>query len=205
MSNSNNIFHGGAGDDTLIGWVDYKGAISYGNDTLIGGTGNDYLHTLDGNDLLRGGDGNDTLRSGSGDDTLYGGAGNDLLQAGGYNSILIGGWGNDTLGSGTQFVFNSPLEGIDYITNFDINDNTVVVTKNFGGGLIEGTTITPAQFTIGTAATTTSHRFIYDQLGTGALYFDVDGTGKARQVQFATLSTGLELTNDNIFVEFDRA
>jgi hypothetical protein len=41
--------------------------------------------------------------------------------------------------------------------------------------------------------------FIYNS-ATGALFFDADGTGSTGQVQIATLSTGLAMTNADIFV-----
>ncbi len=53
-------------------------------------------------------------------------------------------------------------------------------------------------FTIGSAATGDSDRFIYNQT-TGGLFFDA-GISAASQVQFAQLSTGLAMTNLDIFV-----
>ncbi len=54
-------------------------------------------------------------------------------------------------------------------------------------------------FTIGSAATDDSDRFIYNQT-TGGLFFDADGIGVASQMQFAQLSSGLAMTNLDIFV-----
>ncbi len=59
--------------------------------------------------------------------------------------------------------------------------------------------LTQEQFTLGTAATTQSNRFIYDS-DTGNLFFDIDGTGDIAQVQIATLSSGLAMTNADIFI-----
>jgi Ca2+-binding RTX toxin-like protein len=56
-----------------------------------------------------------------------------------------------------------------------------------------------SQFTLGTAATNTSDRFIYDNT-TGALFFDVDGTGANQQVQIANLQAGLALNNTDIYI-----
>lgn len=41
--------------------------------------------------------------------------------------------------------------------------------------------------------------FIYNKAN-GALLFDADGTGASASVQFAQLSTGLAMTNNDIFV-----
>src|SRR4051812_27099274 len=46
---------------------------------------------------LFGGAGNDTLIGGSGNDELFGGAGNDILEGKGGDDLLFGGAGNDTL------------------------------------------------------------------------------------------------------------
>lgn len=62
-----------------------------GNDTIIGGGGNDYLYGEDGNDVLIGGYGNDYLSGGNGDDELSGGYGSDQLDGGNGNDSLYGG------------------------------------------------------------------------------------------------------------------
>ncbi|AMY69143.1 Hint domain-containing protein [Frigidibacter mobilis] len=69
-----NIFHGGAGNDTLDG--------AGGDDILYGDEGDDLLIGGSGNDLLEGGTGNDTLQGGSGNDILIGGAGADTMEGG---------------------------------------------------------------------------------------------------------------------------
>ena len=81
---------GGAGNDTLIG--------GSGNDQLFGGAGNDTLLGKAGNDLLFGGDGNDTLIGGTGNDQMFGQAGNDLMiwNPGEGTDLMEGGDGNDT-------------------------------------------------------------------------------------------------------------
>jgi Ca2+-binding RTX toxin-like protein len=200
---------GGAGNDTLQGGL--------GNDTLQGGAGNDSLQGelsftagIDGDDILYGGDGNDTLEGsygndyltgGNGKDNLYGDDGNDVLTGGSGNDNLDGGYDNDTLTGGAgvdNFSFSSLYTGIDTITDFVVADDTIRVSTEFGG-LTAGAVITAAQFTIGSAATDGSDRFIYNK-NTGALFFDEDGTGATSQVQFANLSTNLAMTNNDIFV-----
>ncbi|MGR4043956.1 type I secretion C-terminal target domain-containing protein [Pseudomonas sp. 910_21] len=78
-----------------------------GNDTLLGGAGNDILFGQGGNDTLDGGKGNDILLGGTGNDTLIGGQGND---------ILIGGSGADT------FVWKAGDTGNDVIKDFKASE-----------------------------------------------------------------------------------
>lgn len=84
------IFHGGEGNDTIIG--------RDGNDRIAGDTGRDRLAGGAGNDELFGGDGRDRLHGGQNNDTLSGDAGSDTL---------IGGTGADTLfgGAGDDFIY----------------------------------------------------------------------------------------------------
>lgn len=102
-----------------------------------------------------------------------------------------------------KFGFYSPnpdLYRIDTITDFVVADDTITVSDaGFGSGLTAGAAITPDQFVLGAVARDASNRFIYNQ-NTGALFFDKDGTGAIGQLQLATLSTGLAMTNANIFV-----
>src|ERR1700730_9230259 len=81
---------GGAGNDTLIG--------GSGNDELFGGSGNDTLLGKGGDDLLFGGDGNDTLTGGAGNDQVFGQGGNDLMiwNPGDGSDLFEGGDGIDT-------------------------------------------------------------------------------------------------------------
>jgi Ca2+-binding RTX toxin-like protein len=152
---------------------------------------------------ITGGSSNDTLTGNSLNNTLKGGSGTDVLNGGVGNDILIGGTGNDTLTGGAgsdRFTFNSRSEGIDKITDFSVIDDTIFVSAaGFGGGLVVGSAIAASQFLLGSAATTSSQRFLYEQ-STGALFFDRDGTGAIAKIQFATLNTGLSLTNADIFV-----
>jgi len=129
--------------------------------------------------------------------------GNDVLLGKAKTDILIGGLGNDSLTgaeAGDLFTFQSSNEGIDRITDFAVGDDLIVVkATGFVGGLTSGDTITPQQFVIGTAATTSSHRFIYNSTS-GALFFDNDGSGGTAAIQFATLNANLLVTNEDILV-----
>ncbi|MBD2438568.1 calcium-binding protein, partial [Nostoc sp. FACHB-110] len=165
------------------------------------GIGNDTINlsALASEVTVYGGAGNDVITGTNVDDSffgdyLYGEAGNDTLNGGAGDDVLYGGTGFD------RFVFSSLANGIDRIYDFSVVDDTIVVSAaGFGGGLVAGAAIATNQFVIGTAATTANQRFIYSQ-SNGALFFDRDGTGSSAQVQIASLSTGLALTNADIFV-----
>jgi Ca2+-binding RTX toxin-like protein len=96
---------GGMGNDTLLGGdgndvIDEDGYAvksGFGDDWLDGGTGNDTLFSGDGNDVLLGATGADYLYAEDGNDSLDGGADNDYLEGDMGNDTLLGGDGNDTL------------------------------------------------------------------------------------------------------------
>jgi predicted outer membrane repeat protein len=136
-------------------------------------------------------------------DPLQGSANNDSLSGGADNDILVGGMGSDTLTGGAgadRFVFQSPNEGIDRITDFAAGDDTILVSAaGFGGGLTADATLAASQFTVGTAATDADDRFIYNKAD-GSLFFDSDGTRSSAEVQIATLSNFPSLTNADISV-----
>ncbi|MEH2257034.1 beta strand repeat-containing protein [Nostoc sp.] len=201
-SADDNLLDGGDGNDSLIAYS------TSGNNTLNGGVGNDTLDVGGSSaNILDGGDGNDSLIVFSdGINTLKGGNGDDTLRGGFGDAILIGGKGNDWLfgeGGIDTFVFNSFDEGLDLIRDFgainEPNELIQVSAAGFGGGLSAGV-LQASQFTLGESATTSSQRFIYNST-TGALFFDSDGSaGAFTQVQFAGLSAGLSLTNNNFVV-----
>ncbi|MEH2119487.1 MAG: calcium-binding protein [Nostoc sp.] len=183
---------GNNGNDTLGG--------GYGdsNDTIDGGAGNDRLIVdySSGDNLLSGGDGNDTLTASQayGKNTLIGGNGNDYLTGGSGNDSLYGGAGTDT------FAFNGYGGGVDRLYDFNATNELIQVSAaNFGGELSIGS-LQKSQFRIGTSATTSNQRFIYDNI-TGALFFDQDGSASGfTQVKFAQLSAGVTLTINNFVV-----
>ena len=122
---------GGAGDNLIDASavtqlnVTLDGATAGGNDTLIGGTLNDFLMGRDGNDSLLGNSGNDSLYGGDGDDTLRSNSGNDLINAGNGDDSLYGSYGNDSLYGGA---------GTDRILEFGDVDYTLTNTQLTGVG-----------------------------------------------------------------------
>lgn len=165
---------------------------SAGN-TLSGTTGNDVIFGLGGADTLYGRAGADKLYGGSGNDRLYGSSGNDRLWGGSGADVLSGGTGTDI------FVFDSPFVGaVDRITDFSPADDTIRLENAIYTGLVTGGLRTSA-FHAGTKAHDSTDRVIYDA-GTGAVYFDADGTGALAAQQFAQLTPGLAVTHADFYV-----
>jgi Ca2+-binding RTX toxin-like protein len=106
--------------------VDGKNLVGTDDDnTLLGGSGNDFINGRKGSDSLDGGAGDDsiyggrgldTLTGGSGDDILFGGRGADSLDGGIGNDSLYGGKGDDTLLGGLGDDFLSGENGNDFLT-----------------------------------------------------------------------------------------
>jgi Ca2+-binding RTX toxin-like protein len=153
--------------------------------TVINGTANaDNLLGTDGNDTLYGLAGNDTIYGGTGDDVIFGGAGVDLLFGGAENDI---------------FRFNRSTDGIDKIHDFVFgSDRIEIASAGFGGSSVVGNAgvLDASMFSLGTSATTSSQRFIYND-ASGGLFFDADGIGGTAQVRLAQLVGNPTLTNDS--------
>lgn len=83
-----------------------------GNDTLIGGFGNDLIEAYDGSDIIFGGEGDDIIYAdylpfnfhfSSLDDTVDGGKGNDTIYTGPGTNTIKGGDGNDIISTITPY------------------------------------------------------------------------------------------------------
>jgi len=86
------------------------------------------------------------------------------------------------------------------VTDFSVTDN-VIWLENTGifAALTTLGNLSSAAFHTGAAAGGSADRINYNS-STGSLSYDVDGSGKKAAVQFATLTTGLELTNADFWV-----
>jgi serralysin len=154
---------------------------------------------------IAGNNGTNTLTGTAFSDSLIGNGGNDTLIGGLGNDTLSGGLGNDTLTGGEgsdSFRFDSALSAtnVDRITDFNGIQNDLIELENavFAALPITGTLAATA-FAIGTAATTTAHRILYNS-GTGSLLYDPDGTGLTAATAFATLTPGLALTSARFMI-----
>ncbi len=136
------VIQTGGGSDSIAGTqrAETIDGGYWGNDTLNGRGGDDYLLGGRWADLLMGSAGNDTLIDGlfdSANDTLRGGTGNDSLNGGGGADLLVGGGGNDTLNDGHSYddVLNGG-RGFDFA---DYSDSSVFVDLAAGTAWRPGT------------------------------------------------------------------
>jgi Ca2+-binding RTX toxin-like protein len=124
------------------------------------------------------------LEGGDGDDTFYGSAGKDVFK---------GNFGRDS------FVFDTrPNKAkIDKIVDYNVRDDTIYLAKSAFAKLKKGH-LSKDAFWIGAKAHDANDKIIYNK-ATGALFYDPDGSGAAKAVQFATLSKKLALTHLDFF------
>jgi Ca2+-binding RTX toxin-like protein len=168
--------------------------LSLSGTATINGTGNTLNNTLSGNSA------NNNLSGGSGSDTIDGANGNDTLIGGLGNDTLIGGLGSDV------FRFNSVLNAntnLDLISDFSISDGDLIQLENTGTGLFTALSTTgvlaSTAFIVGPSFTDTFQRVRYDSTF-GNLIYDPDGNGSTSSLLFATLSTGLAMSNTHFRV-----
>ncbi|WP_159997272.1 hypothetical protein [Roseomonas sp. 18066] len=222
---ANNIIDGGAGADTMRGGKgdDYYIVDDMGDVVIeAGGSGNDTVRStvsfnlgsqsienlvLSGAATINGiGNAlNNSITGNSRANILDGGAGDDILSGGGGNDVLKGGAGNDTLtgGSGAdQFHFNTALsasKNFDTIADFTAGEDSIYLAASIFKGLGAAGKLSATAFHVGSAAADAADRIIYNA-STGVLSYDVDGSGSASAIQFASLGAGLSLTHDYFFV-----
>jgi Ca2+-binding RTX toxin-like protein len=208
----NDVLNGGTGADSMVGGAgnDTYFVDSYSDQVVeLAGQGVDTIvttlsaYSIFGNvhvENLTGQTGaGHVLTGNTGANVITGGGGNDRLIGSGGDDTLIGGAGEDTLegGSGADvFVFNSaPGAGnVDVIVDFSVAEDRIHLENAIFTALGAAGGLSAAAFHTGTGAATAAHRVVYEA-GTGALFYDADGSGAGGQVQIATLSAGLGLTS----------
>ena len=80
------------------------------------------------------------------------------------------------------------------IYDFSVAEDHIAIDHSyFVHDTLSAGALDPSHFDVGKHAADASDRLIYDS-GSGALYFDSDGTGAAAQVKIAVLTPGLALT-----------
>ena len=210
------LLRGGAGKDFLDGGTgldtaDYiektkavvavlKGAVA--SVVKVGGKAEDTIKNIE---HLNGGSAADRFTGDGQENTLRGNGGKDTLSGKGGADELHGGLGNDKLTGGTggdEFYFETTLNGttnVDRITDFKPGVDKIVLDDDifdisdisFSFGLF---------FTVGTAATSSAHRIIYNKAA-GKLFYDADGDGTTfGKVLFATVTKNLVITADDFLL-----
>lgn len=122
---------------------------------------------------------------------LTGGLGDDALTGGGNDDTLIGGAGADTLtgGAGSDiFFFQSPDEGLDVITDFQLGVDLIEVLAAEFDNLPIGQ-LSADRFS-SDGVVTADTRFIFDP-NAGVLSYDADGSGAGAAVGLAALNTSI--------------
>ncbi len=147
-----------------------------------------------------GGSGNDHLTGNIRANRLSGGAGNDILNGGGGKDVLVGGAGRDT------FVFKDKLSkasNLDTLLDFNgvdrIHLDNAVFTKLGSGAASNPKTLSSQFFTVGNKAKDKDDYIIYSKTK-GCLYYDADGSGSKKAVEFAKLTKGFSMQHDDLFV-----
>jgi serralysin len=181
------FFVGGAGWDTVSYWYSTNAVQIYMNNVSANALGA-YGDTYSGIEVIDGSRLNDTLVGDAGNNAFWGDDGNDYLA---------GGLGSDTLGGGSgfdTFAFSGALgaSNVDTINDLDAAaGETIYLSRDvFLNIRTHELGIFDNAFTKGTAATSDTHRLIYNP-STGDLFYDADGVGGAAQVKFAVLAKDL--------------
>lgn len=200
----NDLLSGGAGNDRLIGGAssdiaDYGVAsarvvvsLAIGVAQNTQGAGIDTLVAIENltgsnyGDRLSGNAGANSLAGGKGGDALLGAAGNDILNGGMGADKLTGGSGKDV------FVFDkSAASGIDQVLDFRGVDDTLrldnaLFTRLFTPGALAVANYRESSNGLARDA----NDYINYNTRTGALCYDIDGSGNAAPLHFATLFDG---------------
>jgi len=136
----------------------------------------------------------DKLTGSSGNDRIDGKGGNDMIWGKSGNDILVGSSGKDS------FTFDTKLKAsnIDVILNFSVKDDTIRLNDSVFSKLHSGK-LSPESFVVGSKALDAQHQIIYNNK-TGGLFYDPDGSGQARAIQFAKVDAGLKLTAADFLV-----
>jgi Ca2+-binding RTX toxin-like protein len=130
-----------------------------------------------------------------GKDKLTGTAGQDLLNGYLGNDTLTGGGGKDV------FAFTAKLgkNNVDKLTDFLPKQDKIHLENAIFKKLPKVGTLKKEAFYQGSAAHDKDDRIIYNKK-TGALYYDQDGNGGSKAVQFATLSNKADLKYTDLFI-----
>ncbi|MFN0191237.1 MAG: calcium-binding protein [Aestuariivirga sp.] len=178
--------------DQLIGIERLRGS-KFG-DQLVGDDGANLIFGEGGGGGIFGNGGNDRLYGGEDLEGVYGGDGDDLIVGGMGRDELSGGAGKD------RFVYSNRNDRGDIFVDFTSADDTLEISRTFGGGLVAGA-LSAGQFqtSADNVASTATVRFIYDTTRSW-LWFDIDGTGATPNILVAQLQDGAAFSIDDILI-----
>ncbi|WP_262271451.1 cadherin domain-containing protein [Microvirga yunnanensis] len=144
---------------------------------------------------LSGESGNDRLSGLAGNDTLFGGAGADTLIGGAGNDTLDGGSGSDV------FLFDrkpNVKSNLDYIQDFVAADDVIHLSRHAFSKISKGT-LSKKAFVVGDHFKDKDDRILYLK-SAGALFYDPDGSGPAKAVQFANITKKIPISHKDFFI-----
>jgi Ca2+-binding RTX toxin-like protein len=150
--------------------------LTLGGGSAINGTGNALANTIIGNAA------SNVLNGGLGNDTLIGGLGNDFFL---FNTLPNSATNRDTISD-----FNVVADTI-RLENTGIFTALGAATGVLGAALFKNLTTG--------GAVDASDRILYNDT-TGAVFYDIDGSGAAAAIQFATIVGAPTLTNADFVV-----
>ena len=146
------------------------------------------------------------IQGNAGDNVITGTVYADQISGNEGNDSIIGGRGNDSLSGGTGadiFRFDTAPNGsinFDAITDFLAADGDIIQLENAVYTALTTTgTLADIAFANAAMASTSAQRVLYNSVN-GQLLYDSDGSGSLAPILFATLSTGLTLSNTQFTV-----
>ena len=154
-----------AGNDTILG--------GEGDDTIFGQGGNDSLDGGEGNDQIEGGDGQDTITSGGGNDRAEGGQGSDLFNfTSGGDHTIVG--GEDADGTDVDVLNLSGLDRSQYTLTKTGPESGTIEFRDADGNVTGTTTYSEIEevvicFTPGTTIATRRGEIPVQQIKVGDL------------------------------------
>ena len=154
-----------AGNDTILG--------GEGDDTIFGQGGNDSLDGGEGDDQIEGGDGQDTITSGGGNDRAEGGQGSDLFNfTSGGDHTIVG--GEDADGTDVDVLNLSGLDRSQYTLTKTGPESGTIEFRDADGNVTGTTTYSEIEevvicFTPGTTIATRRGEIPVQQIKVGDL------------------------------------
>ncbi len=198
-------------------WGDQYNNWHTGNQqTQYGLDGSDFLSPSanDKSYLLYGGNGDDELNGYNYDDQIYGGAdademygygGADYMEGGKGNDYIDGGKGNDELyggGGADAFVFSTELDknkNVDKIGDFKSGTDSIFLNKNIFGGIGSvNTSLSSKKFEVGTEATSSKTKILYNDKK-GKIFYTPDGDN-GKKILFGEVTKKMDISHDDFYI-----